>query len=156
MKYLMKKHMVSSVILGVVGMGALGLPGCSEESVEPALVVVRGPDGSPARSVVVLDAAGSATTFITVLEPVDGTRVKLDELDEVTFRWKSVPGARRYMFVANNEIGESIWRRIVPDTFLTLPEKVSGTLSPGERLKWIVQVAGESASSDINRVELLR
>ena len=147
--------MVSGMTLGVLGLAALGLPGCSEESGDPELVVVRGPDGSPARSVVVLDATGSATTFITVLEPVDGTKVKQGELDEITFRWNAVPDARRYMFVANNEIGEAVWRRVVQDTFLVLPEKVWSLVTPGDRLKWIVQVMGASASTDINRLEIL-
>ena len=65
--------MLSRGILGLLGLavlvpGALGVPGCGQESDEPELVVVRGPDGSPARSVVVLDAVGAEGIEAPVLQ----------------------------------------------------------------------------------------
>jgi hypothetical protein len=113
---------------------------------------VAGPDGTAARSTVVLDAEGAAKRFITVYEPVDGAKVRLADLTKVTFRWSGVPGADRYSFVANNEVGQLVWRSNVTDTTLVLPEKVANTLLAGERIKWLVQVQGLSASTDLNRL----
>ena len=111
--------------------------------------------GAP-RSVVVMDAKDSARTIIQVYEPVDGARIRKEDLGTVTFRWSKVPNTGHYMFVANNEIGRVLWKEVVSDTTFAMPSKVAAALAPGERLKWIVQVPGVSASSDIYRVEVVR
>jgi len=115
---------------------------------------LRGPDGTPARSTVVLDAEGSAKRFIHVHEPKDGAAVSLSELPKQVFRWASVPGASHYLFVANNEVGHLIWRSSTAETTLTLPDKVLTALVPGERIKWLVQVQNLSASTDLNRLAI--
>lgn len=114
---------------------------------------LRGRDGEAVRSVVVLDAKDSARNIIRVFEPEDGARVAHADLMDLTFRWSSVPDAGQYMFVANNEVGEIVWRAAVSDTTLMLPEKATRALFPGERLKWLVQVPELSSSTDIHRIE---
>lgn len=114
-----------------------------------------GPDGKPARSVVVLEGtAGGAAKVIQVIEPGDGTRMSRDELREASFRWRTVDGAQRYLFVATNEIGQLVWRSMVSDTVTTLPDKVIAALIDGDRLKWMIQAPHVSASTDIHRVEV--
>jgi hypothetical protein len=98
---------------------------------------------------------GAAATIIQVLAPKDGEKVRHQDLDKIEFRWAAVPGATTYSFVVNDETGELIWRSRVPDTTAALPAKVRASVLPRSRIKWIVQAANVSASSDIFRVEIL-
>jgi hypothetical protein len=100
------------------------------------------------------DAEGGAQNLIHVYEPVDGARAQLARLDSVTFRWAAVEGAAGYMFLANNEFGDLVWRAQSRDTTMRLPAKVIPLLVAGERLKWIVQAPALSASTDLHRLEL--
>lgn len=122
---------------------------------EPDIVGVKGPDGGAARSLVVMPGAdGSARTIIRVHSPVDGAHARLDELETVTFSWTPVEGARSYMFIANNEFGDLVWRSHSRDTTMTLPGKVRSQLIVGDRLKWLVQAANLGASTDLHRLVL--
>ncbi len=120
----------------------------------PRVVAVEGEGGEPARSVVVLGAEDGAREVIQVIEPRDGARVSQSRTEDVFFRWHAVPGATRYMFVANDEVGKIVWRGATVDTVFQMPDKAWRILVPGERLKWIVQAPGVGASSDIQRVRI--
>lgn len=146
----MRTPLVVVLALAVlVGVGALILS--SGRGTEGAI----GPHGEAARSVVVLEGtAGGARNYIEIYEPKDGAVLSRDELLETTFRWASVEGAERYLFVANDELGSLLWRSTAGDTTITLPAKVVNAIITGERLKWIVQAPHLSASTDVNRVEV--
>jgi hypothetical protein len=98
---------------------------------------------------------GAANTVIKVLAPKDGEKVRHEDLDKIVYRWAAVPGATSYSFVVNDETGNLIWRSRVRDTTAVLPPKVRGSVLPNSRIKWIVQAANLSASSDIYRIEIL-
>lgn len=116
---------------------------------------VKSPDGTAARSLIVLEGAdGAAQHLIRVHTPADGAHARLAELGSVEFSWAPVAGARAYMFLANNEFGDLVWRANTKDTTMTLPAKAQSQLIVGDRLKWLVQVPSLSASSDLNRLVL--
>jgi hypothetical protein len=142
------------IVVGVAALVAAGVvfSRYGKRGSEPSALL--SPDGTPARSTVVLDAEGAAKRFIQVHEPRDGATVSVADLPQQVFRWASVPGASHYTFVANNEVGHLIWRSSTPETTLTLPAKVTKMLAPGERLKWLVQVQTLSASTDLNRLTI--
>ncbi len=108
----------------------------------------------PRSLVVVKRMPGSAAYEIPVYAPLDGAKVSVSDLPGMEFRWGAVRGARRYVVLLNNEVGELVWRASAKDTTVVMPDRLRRMVLPGGRLKWVVQVPTLSASSDLYRIEL--